>query len=83
MGENPLSSQSGFSAESMARGSASKILSNQLNNFAGNLIKGVELNFDLQSAEDYSTGQKRKQNRFECRRIQKIVQRPNKSYGGQ
>jgi hypothetical protein len=58
MGENPLSSESGFSAESMARGSASKILSNQLNNFAGNLIKGVELNFDLQSAEDYSTGQK-------------------------
>ena len=58
MGENPLSSESGFSAESMARGSASKILSNQLNNFAGNLIKGVELNFDLQSTEDYSTGQK-------------------------
>jgi hypothetical protein len=58
MGENPLSSESGFSAESMARGSASKILSNQLNNLAGDLIKGIELNFDLQSTEDYSTGQK-------------------------
>lgn len=58
MGDNPLSSESGFSAESMARGSASKILSNQLNNLAGDLIKGVELNFDVQSTEDYSTGQK-------------------------
>lgn len=58
MGENPLSSESGFSAESLARGSASKILSNQLNNFAGDLIKGVELNFDLQSTDDYSSGQK-------------------------
>ncbi|TAF71686.1 MAG: translocation/assembly module TamB, partial [Flavobacterium sp.] len=58
MGENPLSSESGFSAESMVRGSASKILSNQLNNLAGDLINGIELNFDLQSTEDYSTGQK-------------------------
>jgi hypothetical protein len=58
MGENPLSSESGFSAASMARGSASKILSNQLNNLAGDLIKGVELNFDVQSTEDYSSGKK-------------------------
>lgn len=39
-----------------ARKSVSKILSQQLNNLAGNLIKGVDINFDLQNNEDYSTG---------------------------
>lgn len=39
-----------------ARKSVSKILSQQLNNLAGNLIKGVDINFDLQQNEDYSTG---------------------------
>jgi hypothetical protein len=38
------------------RESASKILSQQLNNLAGDLISGVELNFDLAS-QDYTTGQ--------------------------
>ncbi|MBV8254676.1 MAG: translocation/assembly module TamB [Chitinophaga sp.] len=44
-----------------ARNSVSKILSQQLNNLAGNLIKGVDLNFDLQSREDYSTGSAQEQ----------------------
>ncbi len=44
-----------------ARNSVSKILSQQLNNLAGNLIKGVDLNFDLQSKEDYSTGSAQEQ----------------------
>ncbi|WP_217605544.1 translocation/assembly module TamB [Chitinophaga sp. GbtcB8] len=39
-----------------ARKSVSKILSQQMNNLAGNLIKGVDINFDLQQNEDYSTG---------------------------
>ncbi|KAA2244989.1 translocation/assembly module TamB [Chitinophaga agrisoli] len=39
-----------------ARKSVSKILSQQMNNLAGNLIKGVDINFDLQNNEDYSTG---------------------------
>jgi translocation and assembly module TamB len=39
-----------------AKQSVSKILSQQLNNLAGHLIKGVDLNFDLQNKEDYSTG---------------------------
>ena len=34
----------------------SKILSEQLNKLAGNLIDGVDLNFDLVSSEDYTTG---------------------------
>lgn len=59
IGENPFASESGgTSAAGLARQSASKILSQQLNNLAGDLIKGVELDFDLQSSEDYTTGQR-------------------------
>ena len=59
VGENPFSSESGgTTASGFARESASKILSQQINNFAGDLISGVELNFDLQSSEEYTTGQK-------------------------
>ncbi|HEX8576881.1 MAG TPA: translocation/assembly module TamB domain-containing protein [Flavobacterium sp.] len=59
IGEDPFSSEAGStSGESIARASASRILSQQLNNLAGDLIKGVELEFDLQSSEDYTSGQK-------------------------
>ncbi|WP_300688851.1 translocation/assembly module TamB [Chryseobacterium sp.] len=58
IGENPFESSAGMSAETMARQSVSKILSQQLNNLASDLIKGVDLNFGLDSTEDYSTGQK-------------------------
>lgn len=58
VGENPFESSSGLSAEMMARQSVSKILSQQLNNLSSDLIKGVDLNFDLESSEDYTTGQK-------------------------
>ncbi|MFB9079080.1 translocation/assembly module TamB domain-containing protein [Flavobacterium procerum] len=57
VGENPFASQSGgISAETMARQSVSKILSQQLNNLAGELITGFEVNFDLESSEDYTSG---------------------------
>ena len=57
IGENPFASESGgTSAESLARQSVSKILSQQLNDFAGELISGVQLEFDLESTEDYTTG---------------------------
>ncbi|WP_419869875.1 translocation/assembly module TamB domain-containing protein [Chryseobacterium sp. CT-SW4] len=58
IGENPFQSDAGVSAESMARQSVSKLLSQQLNNLASGLIKGVDLNFGLESSEDYSTGEK-------------------------
>jgi len=59
IGENPFeSSAGGMSAGSMARQSVSRLLSDQLNNLAGNLIAGVELNFNLESSEDYSSGSK-------------------------
>ncbi len=55
--ENPLESNGTPStAESFARQSASRILSDQLNRLAGGLVPGVDLNFGLNSGEDYSTG---------------------------
>ncbi|HVY75657.1 MAG TPA: translocation/assembly module TamB domain-containing protein, partial [Puia sp.] len=55
--ENPFESAGGGStAESVARQSASRILSDQLNQLAGSLIKGVDISFDLNSTQDYSTG---------------------------
>lgn len=57
IGENPFASESGgTSGESLARQSVSKILSQQLNDFAGELVKGVQLEFDLESTDDYTTG---------------------------
>ena len=59
IGENPFASEAGgASAEALARQSVSKILSQQLNDLASDLISGVELEFDLESYEDYTTGQR-------------------------
>lgn len=57
MSANPFESLSGGGgAEAMARNTVSSFLSSQLNNLASDLIKGVELDFNLQSEEDYLTG---------------------------
>jgi hypothetical protein len=57
IGENPFASESGgISAESLARQSVSKILSQQLNDLAGDLISGIQMEFDLESTEDYTSG---------------------------
>ncbi len=57
MAANPFESLSGGGgAEAIARNSVSSLLSAQLNRLAGNLIQGVELDFDLQSTADYTTG---------------------------
>ncbi|MRG44213.1 hypothetical protein GFS24_03760 [Chitinophaga sp. SYP-B3965] len=55
--ENPfdgLDSKSGSAAEDIARKSVSKIVSQQLNNLAGSLIKGFDVNFDMQSENAYN-----------------------------
>ena len=55
--ENPfdeLDNKSGSAAEDIARKSVSKIVSQQLNNLAGSLIKGFDVNFDLQSQNAYT-----------------------------
>lgn len=63
--ENPfdqLDTQATSSAEDIARRSVSKILSQQLNNLAGSLIKGFDVNFDLQSSDEYSDAGTRSEN---------------------
>jgi translocation and assembly module TamB len=59
VGENPFESGTGTDAEYIARQSASRFLSEQLNKMANNLFNGFELNLDLEATEDYTTGQKR------------------------
>ncbi len=55
--QNPFESAGGgINAESMARQSVSKILTSQLNQLAADLISGVDINFDIVSSEDYTTG---------------------------
>ncbi len=53
--DNPFQSLAGgTSVSSIARSSVSKLLTEQLNNLASDLIKGVDINFGLNSSEDYS-----------------------------
>ena len=60
IGENPFQSETGgLSGAFLAKQSASKILSQQLNNLAGDLISGFELDFDIDATEDYRSGQKK------------------------
>lgn len=59
MSENPLASLENRSEGGLgftAKQSVSKILSQQLNTLAGSLISGIDLNFDLQTREDYMSG---------------------------
>jgi translocation and assembly module TamB len=46
----------GSSAEAVARQSVSQLLSDQLNNLASDLIKGVDLNIGLNSTADQVNG---------------------------
>ena len=65
--QNPFESSGsggGFDAGSFARQSVSKILTEQLNKLAGSLISGVDINFDVNSADDYSTGERRDRTDF-------------------
>lgn len=57
--DNPFESDAGGGVEGIARQSASRFISEQLNKFAGNLIKGLDLTLDLVTSEDYTTGEKR------------------------
>jgi len=56
--DNPFQSLAGGGGgiSSLARSSVSKLLTEQLNNLASDLITGVELNFGVNTSEDYSTG---------------------------
>jgi translocation and assembly module TamB len=54
--ENPLQSDAG-GVSTVVRSTVGKFLSAQLNQLSSKVVPGVELNFDIQSYDDYSTGQ--------------------------
>lgn len=56
--DNPFQSLAGGGGgvSTLARSSVSKLLTEQLNNLASDLIQGVDINFGINSSEDYSTG---------------------------
>jgi len=55
--ENPLENAAeSASLATTAKSSVSRILAEQLNNLAGSLITGVNLNFGVNSEDDYSSG---------------------------
>jgi len=54
--ENPLQTASGGTS-TLVRSTVGKFLSAQLNQLTSKLIPGVEMNFDIQSYEDYQGGQ--------------------------
>ena len=57
VGEDPFSNGAGgTSAGTFAMQSVSKLLTEQLNQLAQNLVQGVDINFDLSTAQDYTTG---------------------------
>ncbi len=57
VGENPFASSVGStSAGFVAMQSVSRLLSEQLNQLAGNLVQGVDLNVGLATTQDYTTG---------------------------
>jgi hypothetical protein len=66
MAENPFDNNSGggLDAASFARQSVSKILTDQLNKLATDLIQGVDINFDVVSSDDYTTGERRDRTDF-------------------
>ncbi|HSU51290.1 MAG TPA: translocation/assembly module TamB domain-containing protein, partial [Segetibacter sp.] len=67
VGQDPFQSSGGgggFNAGAFARQSVSKILTEQLNRLAGDLIKGVDISFDVNSADDYTTGERRDRTDF-------------------
>jgi hypothetical protein len=58
VGQNPFdnSSSGSLSAGTFAMQSVSRLLSEQLNSLTENLIQGVDINFDLATTQDFTTG---------------------------
>ena len=66
VGENPFDNSSGGSldANTFAKQSVSRLLTEQLNSLTEGLIEGVDINFDLATTEDYTTGTKQDRTDF-------------------
>ncbi len=54
--ENPLQSETG-GASTLVRSTVSNFLSAQLNKLSSQVVPGVEMNFDIQSYDDFQTGE--------------------------
>jgi hypothetical protein len=54
--ENPLLTESGGTS-TLVRSTVGNLLSAQLNQLSSKVVKGVDLNFNVQSYDDYQTGQ--------------------------
>jgi len=54
--ENPLQTESGGTS-TLVRSTVGNFLSAQLNQLSSKIVKGVDLNFNVQSYDDYQTGQ--------------------------
>lgn len=57
--EDPFKSSGSTSTSTLVKQSVSKLMTEQLNKLAADLIKGVELNFDVDATDDYTTGERR------------------------
>lgn len=55
--ENPFQTESAGGTSTIIRSTVGKFLSAQLNQLSSKVIPGMELNFDIQSYDDYQTGQ--------------------------
>jgi hypothetical protein len=58
VGEDPFNNAGGssFNAGTFAMQSVSKLLTEQLNNLTKDLVQGVDINFDVATTQDYTTG---------------------------
>jgi len=73
--DNPLQTAQTNDAQNLARNSVSQILSQQLNRFTGNYLNGiVELNLNLNSFEDYSSGTGRRENPVEYCCFKRLIE---------
>ena len=54
--ENPLQTETGVTS-TLVRSTVGNFLSSQLNKLSSKFVPGIELNFDVQSYDDYQTGQ--------------------------
>jgi len=55
--ENPFQTEAAGGTSTLIRSTVGKFLSAQLNQLSSKVLPGVELNFDIQSYDDYQTGE--------------------------
>ncbi|HLP03880.1 MAG TPA: translocation/assembly module TamB domain-containing protein, partial [Paludibacter sp.] len=55
--ENPLQTEAGGGTSVLLRSTVGNFLSSQLNMLSSKLVPGVDINFDIQSYDDYQAGQ--------------------------